>query len=111
MSKDKCNCMDELLKDLPIQPSRVHNMFKRVMKKLYDQREGQIDRFLDECAAYLVSITNRQDEGLRHAVEMLLNNCPFTSAMGEERIKFDVPAYKITALRKALETNKGRFVK
>lgn len=61
--------IDEILrKDLTTKPSRAHNMFKRVIKKIYKEREKQPERFFNECASYLVSITARQ----RHS-----ERCPY----------------------------------
>ena len=51
---------NSIFNDLESQPSRTHNMFKRVLKKVLKQKEGNMNRFYDECAAYLVSVTNAQ---------------------------------------------------
>lgn len=49
--------IDIILKDLEDQPSKTHNLFKRVLLKVYEQKDKDLNRFIDECAAYLVSIT------------------------------------------------------
>ena len=55
--------LDFLLRDLETKPSRTHNLFKRVLKKIYEERKENPERFFDECAAYLVSITARARDG------------------------------------------------
>ncbi len=56
---------DSILSDLETEPSRTHNMFKKVLVEVLKQKNGNIERFLDECAAYLVSITNGQRKTCR----------------------------------------------
>lgn len=48
--------IEELIKDLPMMPSYTHNMFKRVIKKMY--KKLPIEQFFDEFAMYLVTVTN-----------------------------------------------------
>ena len=45
MSKDE---IDNLLKDLPWSPSYSHNLFKRVIKKMYEKLP--LEKFFDEFA-------------------------------------------------------------
>lgn len=53
MSEDE---VDDLLKDLPWSPSYSHNLFKRVIKKMYNKLT--LEQFFDEFAQYLVVLSN-----------------------------------------------------
>ena len=52
MSKDE---IDNILKDLPWSPSYSHNLFKRVIKKMYEKLP--LEQFFDEFAQYLVVLS------------------------------------------------------
>ena len=52
MSKDT---IDVLLKDLPWSPSYSHNLFKRVIKRMY--KKLPLEQFFDEFAQYLVVLS------------------------------------------------------
>ncbi len=52
MSEDE---IDGMLKDLPWSPSYSHNLFKRVIKKMYERLS--LEQFFDEFAQYLVVLS------------------------------------------------------
>lgn len=54
--KQEDEVIEELLRDLPIEPSRTHHMFKRVIKRMYEKLPRK--QFFDEFAMYLVTVTN-----------------------------------------------------
>lgn len=52
MDKDE---IDTILKDLSWQPSYSHNLFKRVIKRMYEKLP--LEQFFDEFAQYLVVLS------------------------------------------------------
>ncbi len=55
MSEDE---IDIILKDLPWQPSYSHNLFKRVIKRMY--KKLTLEQFFDEFAQYLVVLSRQE---------------------------------------------------
>lgn len=56
MSEDE---LDNMLKDLPWSPSYSHNLFKRVIKKMYNKLT--LEQFFDEFAQYLVVLSKPRE--------------------------------------------------
>lgn len=57
MSKDE---IDDLLEGLDWSPSYNHNLFKRVIKKMY--KKLTLEQFFDEFAQYLVVLSRKPQE-------------------------------------------------
>ena len=54
--------IEELLKDLSMMPSYTHNVYKRVIKRMYEKLPPE--QFFDEFAMYLVGATNPNRKGI-----------------------------------------------